>query len=60
VAGWDGVDVGRGRAGLGADGLGVDGLGALAASTAEISALAALRAPNPNARPKRTESIGAV
>jgi hypothetical protein len=35
-------------------------LGELAASTAVISALAALRAPKPNARPKRTESIEEV
>ena len=38
------------------DGL-ADGLGEVAASTAVTSVFAAALAPNPNARPKRTESI---
>ena len=54
-----------GVAGGGVGGVGGDlftgvGFGAVAASTAPESALAALRAPNPRARPKRTESMTEV
>ncbi len=37
-----------------------EGFGAVAASTAVTSVLAAARAPNPSARPNRTESIPRV